>query len=259
MNRGFGNVIDKCEIPTPSAGNMIPTPPTRYPFACYLLLFLSVAMLLPVVTGANAADALSAGFIYDEFPLTLAAGHRTEAAGPFFYHESRETEQTWAFPPLFSYLRDPAMERKEFDFVYPILTYTRFGGQYRLQFFQLLSFAGGETQTESTRKRFTLYPIYFQQRSSDPAENYTALIPFYGHLQHRMFHDEIFFVMFPFYAKTRKKDMITINYLYPFYHQRYGPGLTGWQLWPFYGTEHKDPMMATNRFGFAETVRPAAE
>jgi hypothetical protein len=203
---------------------------------------------------ASAADALSAGFIYDQFPLTLAPGHRTEAAGPFFYKEQKETEETLAFPPIFSYAKDPAVESQEFDFVYPVVTYTRFGGQYRLQFFQLLSFAGGRTQTEDYRNRLTLYPIYFQQRSSDPSQNYTALVPFYGHLQHRMFHDEIFFVMFPFYAKTRKKDMITENYVYPFVHVRYGPGLTGWQFWPFYGEEHKDLTTKTNIWGDAEQI-----
>ena len=46
----------------------------------------------------------TAGPLYDQFPLTLDSGHRTEAAGPFFYDQQRETEKTWAMPPLFSYL-----------------------------------------------------------------------------------------------------------------------------------------------------------
>lgn len=118
----------------------------------------------------------------------------------------------------------------------------------------MLSFAGGPTQTENVRNRFTLYPIYFQQRSSDATQNYIAFVPFYGHLQHRMFHDEIFFVMFPFYATTRKGEMITDNYLYPFFHLRHGPGLTGWQFWPLYGQEHKEVTTRTNSFGDLEQV-----
>src|SRR5262249_44843013 len=54
------------------------------------------------------------GLAYDDFPLTLAPGERTEAAGPFFYTEDKETEKTWAVPPLLSYSRDPAVESKEF-------------------------------------------------------------------------------------------------------------------------------------------------
>ena len=75
-------------------------------------------------------------------------------------------------------------------------------------------------------KRFTLFPIYFQQRSPDPKENYTALASFYGHLRNRLFRDEIFFVMFPIYSETRKRDVVTENYLYPFFDLRHGDGLT---------------------------------
>ena len=105
------------------------------------------------------------------------------------------------------------------------MTYDRYGDQYRWQFFQLLSFAGGPTQRETARDRFTLFPLYFQQRSSDPSENYTAVFPLYGHLKHRLFRDEIFFVMFPLYSETRKKDVVTDNYLWPVFSLRHGDGL----------------------------------
>jgi hypothetical protein len=79
-------------------------------------------------------------------------------------------------------------------------------------------------------------------------------MPFYGHLKNRLFRDEIFFVMFPFYSETRKRDVITDNYLYPFYDVRHGNGLHGWQLWPLVGTEHKDVTTQTNGFSEIETV-----
>ena len=103
-------------------------------------------------------------------------------------------------------------------------------------------------------RRFTLFPIYFQQRSPDPKENYTALVPFYGHLKNRLFRDEIFFVMFPIYSETRKRDVVTDNYLYPFFDVRHGDGLHGWQVWPLVGTEHKDVTTQTNGFGEIETI-----
>ena len=96
-----------------------------------------------------------------------------------------------------------------------VLTHSRYGRQYRWQLFQLFSFAGGLTQTETNRSRFTIFPIYFQQRSSDPAENYTALFPIYGRVLNRLYRDEVFFVVFPLYSKTRKRDVETENYLYP--------------------------------------------
>jgi hypothetical protein len=200
------------------------------------------------------ASGPSFGPLYDGFRLTLDPGYRTEAVGPFFYDQQRDTEHTWAVPPLVSWTTDPAVELKEFDFLYPVMTYDRYGDQYRWQFFQLLSFAGGPSQQENVRSRFTLFPLYFQQRSSDPSQNYTAVVPFYGHFQNHLFRSEVFFVMLPCYVQSRRRDVVTDNYLWPFFSRRRGDGLTGWKAWPIAGHEHKVITTRTNNFGDVETV-----
>lgn len=205
-------------------------------------------------TAAFAQDVFNAGLLYDQFPLTLDSGRRTEAVGPLFYSEQKDSEKTWALPPLFSRYTNPDIETREYDFLYPLLTYEYYGREYRWQFFQLWSYAGGQNQEESENRRFTIFPFYFQQRSPIPEENYTALLPFYGHLQHRLFRDKIFFVLFPIYSQTQKKDVITDNYLWPFFHLRHGDGLFGWQFWPVVGNEHKDVTTKTNGFGDTVTV-----
>jgi hypothetical protein len=213
---------------------------------------LFCAMLLSAV-GARAGDA-DFGPAYQEYKLTLAPGHRTEAAGPFFYDELKESTRLWAVPPLFSRTSDPDIDYEEMDFVYPLLTYDRFGSEYRFQIFQLFSFAGGRTQSETNVSRFTLFPLYFQQRSAIPEKNYTAVIPFYGHLKNRLFRDEVNFVMMPFYVQSRKRDVVTDNYVYPFFHLRHGDGLKGWQFWPITGHEHKVPTTQTNHWGDTESI-----
>jgi hypothetical protein len=222
------------------------------------LLVLTVLVCIALAaTGSQralASDLWNIGPLFDEFDLTLALGHRTEAMGPFFYSEEQDTQHTWAVPPLFSHTWDPVADAEEFDFAYPAFTYDRYGQQYRWQIGQLLSFAGGPTQREGARDRFTIFPVYFRQRSSLPSENYTAVFPFYGHLQNRMLRDEIDFVMFPLYAKSRKGGVVTRNYFYPFYHQREGNGLHGWQFWPAVGNEHKDVTTRTNNFNEVETI-----
>jgi hypothetical protein len=204
---------------------------------------------------AAAAEETDAGFAYDEFDLTLEPGHRTEIAGPFYYDEQKqETLKIWALPPVLSYSSDPATELLEINIAYPVFSYVRYGQQYRWQFFQLLAFAGGPSQNEPVRKRTTIFPLYFHQRSSDPTQEYTAIGPFYGHLQKRLFRDEITYIMFPFYSKTLKKNVVTRNYVYPFGHVREGDGLDGWQIWPFYGVESKGITTKTNGFGDVELV-----
>lgn len=216
--------------------------------------WLVLALVLVSWINAHAADGIHAGLLFDEHELTLTLGERTEVAGPLFYEQQAGEQHTWAFPPFVSMTRNPGLELEEFDILYPILTYDRYGQQYRWQLGQVLAWAGGPTQTASERRRFTLFPIYFQQRSANTNDNYTAVFPFYGHLKHRLFRDEIFFVMFPIYGETHKRDVVNYNYLYPFGNVRHGDGMRGWQVWPFYGQEHKEITTRTNRFGDPETV-----
>jgi len=216
------------------------------------ICYLGLAIGFP--SAAFAGDGFRAGPIFDEFALTLDAGHRREALGPFFYDQRKDSEKTWAVPPLLSYDADPAAETKEFDLLYPVLTCERFGTEYRWQLGQLLSFSGGQNPDDFPARRFTIFPFYFQQRSPDTNKNYTALFPLYGHIRDRLFRDEIFFVLFPIYGESRKRDVVTDNYLYPFFHLRHGEGLQGWQFWPLIGSEHKDVTTKTNGFGETEII-----
>jgi hypothetical protein len=192
--------------------------------------------------------------LFSQFDLTLEPGRRFEAPGPLYYEEESETRKIWAVPPVLSYTKDLGVSLIEFDFLYPVMTYDRYGDQYRWQFFQLLSIAGGPTQTEKVRNRFTLYPFYFKQQSSDSNENYTAYGPFYGHLKNRLMRDEISYIMFPLFSETRKRDVITDNYLYPLFHLRHGNELQGWQFWPLAGHEEKGLTYSTNGFGDVQRI-----
>lgn len=219
-----------------------------------------------------------AGPFVAEFALTLEEGHRTEAFGPLFYRRQTPDEVTFAIPPLFSRLSSPSTDSEEIDFGYPILTYERFGQEYRWQLFQLLSFSGGADQSATNAHKFTLFPFYFQQRSLDPKQNYTALFPLVGRLQGRIFRSEIEFALWPLYLKTtrhgaasdlpddpftapayrflsaRRGETTTYNFVYPIFHLRYGEGLHGWQLWPLIGHEEKVVTQQTNSWGDVVTI-----
>lgn len=199
---------------------------------------------------------LHAGPAYDRYRLTLMPGERTEAAGPIYGFETTATNQSlMRISPLFSIYRDESIPQVEYEFLYPILTYDRFGPEYRFQFFQVFSFSGGQNiKTMKEKRRFTLFPFYFQQRSPIPEENYTALVPFYGHLKNRLFRDQVFFILLPIYLQTVKRDVVTDNYLVPFFDVRHGNGLKGWQFWPLVGHETKAITQSTNIWGEVETV-----
>src|SRR5215469_494977 len=128
---------------------------------------------------ARGADWLHAGPLYDNFQLTLDSGQRTEALGPLFYSEEKDdTQRTWALPPLFVNVTDSALDSHEYDFGYPVLTYRRFGGEYRWQFVQIFSFAGGQNWDAQNARRLTIFPFYFRKRSEEPGQDYKAVFPF---------------------------------------------------------------------------------
>ena len=213
-----------------------------------------LSCILPLPALAQDSGEVAYGPLFSKFDLTLSLGSRNEAAGPLYYSQESGSQRQWALPPFYCYTRTPDVDWTESDIIYPIISYRRFGGQYRFQFVQLFSFSGGQSFDENGVRLFTIFPFYFQQRAPDTNLNYTALLPFYGELKNRLFRDDIKFVMFPLYSETRKKDVVTDNYLYPFFDLRHGDGLKGWQFWPVFGVEHKVPTQSTNMLEVVETV-----
>jgi hypothetical protein len=216
------------------------------------IVIFCCALALPAL--ARGDEDVQAGPLYAEFPLTLTSGHRREAAGPLFYSQQSESQRQWALPPFLCCTRTADVDWSEMELLYPLLTYRRFGGEYRLQIMELFSFSGGHTPEENQVRRFTLFPFFFWQRSPDTNLCFTALAPFYGDLKNRLFRDETKFILFPLYSQTRKKDVVTDNYLYPIFDMRHGDHLTGWQFWPVVGVEHKKPTVRTNMLDEAEIM-----
>jgi hypothetical protein len=219
----------------------------RIPYLHLRWLFFCLAAVLTI-------SGVDLGPIYDRFPLTLDIGKRSEWLGPLVNVEHTTNDWGWTFSPLMSYRKNPGVDNTSFDLLYPILTHDRYGTEYRFQIFQVFSISGGNNQKQEKKKRFTLFPFYFQQRAPDPADNYTALLPIYGTLKNRLFRDRIHFILMPLYVQTDKRGMITDNYLLPIFHLRHGAGVKGWQFWPVVGNEHKEITTRTNGFDEVEVI-----
>ena len=174
--------------------------------------------------------------------------------GPFYAHETRHFGSRVSIAPFFSATRDERLEQSEWDVLYPLLSYDQYGEEKRFHLFQLLSFSAGSTlSADSTPRgsstRQTLFPFFFRQASSDPEKRYHALFPFYGTVKNRLLRDELKVVMFPLYVQTKKRDVVTDNYLVPLFHRRRGNELSGWQIWPLMGWEQKGVTTKTNVMG----------
>jgi len=212
------------------------------------LLALAGAAVAQTLPESEFAD-IAAGPIFDKFGLTLQTGTRTEALGPFYYHQETERATTWGIPPLFAITDSPYYDARDVAILPPLLSYHRYGTQSALMITPLLTFYGGDYQNDVTRQRTMFFPFYFRQKSSNPDLRYTAVFPFYGTVKGIFQRTQAHWVMAPLFIESWKRDVHTKNYLYPIFHTRTGNGLTGWQFWPFYGTESKVPTTRTNDFG----------
>lgn len=254
--------------------------PTSHTLRHLAALGSALAWLAVPAAGEVAAE-IDAGPLWSRHRLTLETGAVTEAFGPFWrisevWPESVAAElgpDDWPSPdrlaepaavsriartltlaPLFTWQERPAVDATSFGFLYPMVTYARYGSESKLQIFQVLSFSGGQTQEGHHDRTWTIFPFFFLRQSEDPARRYAALWPVYGRLQNRLFRDETRFLLWPLYVQTRKGDVVTDNFLAPFVHLRRGEGLSGWQFWPFYGREIKKLTWQTNTTGQVEPV-----
>lgn len=232
---------------------------------------LGLSLLSPLTAWSKGeSPRLMLGPVYQEYSLILHEGTRREAVGPFWYSEEHReplprtdgefrpepgpvTEKITAFPPFFSIQERPQTDGLSWDFIYPAVTYDRFGQERFFQALQLLNFSGGRDADGVTWEKFSFFPIYFQRRASDPRQNYTAVWPIYGHVEKHFFRDKVDWFFWPLYVRTRKRDVVTENFLVPVFHVRHGPGLAGWQFWPLFGTETGTVSTRTNVSGFVET------
>jgi hypothetical protein len=233
----------------------------RAPHRFHFLLLLACLTCRVWAAGSTPAEpARPAGFpawfgpAFTDFGLTLRPGTGTEAFGPLWGTSDSEGEHLWRLSPLVIRLTDPSLERDEWNFLYPAIGYRRYGTEWKLHILQFLSFAGGQTVDGEFKERTTLFPFYFRQESTRATNDYHALLPFYGHIQNRLFRSEINFVLLPLYVQSKKKDFVTDNYLLPFFHRRYGPTVQGWQFWPLIGAEHRAISWRTNTLDEREVV-----
>jgi hypothetical protein len=219
-----------------------------------LLLLAGIALASAAATADEDFAPIAAGPIFDKFGLTLQTGTRTEALGPFYYHQQTAHAKTWGVPPLFAITDSQSLDARDVAILPPLLSYHRYGTQSTLMITPLLTFYGGDYQNDVTRQRTMFFPFYFRQKSSNPDLRYLGIFPFYGTVKGIFQRTEARWVMAPLFIESWKRDVHTKNYLYPIFHTRTGNGLTGWQFWPFYGTESKVPTTRTNDFGDVRVI-----
>ncbi len=90
--------------------------------------------------------------------------------GPLFYKQQKDAEKTGRFRRFFSRTTNPDVEYREDDFLYPLFNYESYGQEYRWQFFQLWSHAGGKEPDDDHLKRSPFFRFTFSNVQRIPTK-----------------------------------------------------------------------------------------
>ncbi|MCF7816520.1 MAG: hypothetical protein K9M54_01460 [Kiritimatiellales bacterium] len=176
--------------------------------------------------------------IYLYFAALLSMGlcsARAEFDWDPFYGQLSSTNgaEFFAVRPFYSSSADPVTERWRKDYLWPL--YTKKGFQEE-QYSRFLFFGySADFTPEDNRHHNWVIPFYFQGVDAN-GESYFALFPIGGTIHEFLGRDEIMFVLFPIFGKSRINEVKTTSVLWPIYSRSQGEKVDRFRVWPLYGT-----------------------
>jgi hypothetical protein len=208
---------------------------------------LALWLLLP--SGAPAADpaeppaagALNLWPIYDDRDDPVDRMHVQSGVGPLltFSRSPDSAAESTALRPLFHWRTDIQPEQTEWEFLYPLMTYSRVEEDAKLQFLQLLNFRFEGSDPKGRENRHELFPIYVSGRT-ETGEGYLVILPFGGWAPNWFWQDEAEFILFPLYARFVKQEASTWYFPWPILSVTRGENRSGFRFVPLYGQDVKE-------------------
>jgi len=190
-----------------------------------------------LVLGASCAAPSSEINLAPLYLRATAPGiQRTEVLGGLARFEESPEWRRWALNPLL-WRERRADGSVQADFALLLGRYEHSPDRNRTQT-RFLPFFLYETERRPDGVQDTdwmVLPFFLGGSSSDGEEDYFAFFPFYGNMKGFLAWEEVRFVLFPFFARTKKlTGTQTTHWLWPFFGYSEGRG-EGWHFWPFYG------------------------
>jgi hypothetical protein len=159
----------------------------------------------------------------------------TAAASSLFpFYDNVQTEQGSFFAVRPFYSHTVVEEGQIRDYLWPIYSRKEFKDEQSsraLIFWYTHKF---DAKDASPRQRNWLLPVYFQGRDVN-GKSYFALFPLGGTIKEFLGRDEIMFVLFSVYGKSRINDVKTTSVFWPIYSHTRGEGIQRDRVFPIYG------------------------
>ncbi len=159
----------------------------------------------------------------------------TAAASNLFpFYDNIQTEQGSFFAVRPFYSHTVVEEGQIRDYIWPIYSRKEFKDEQSSRAMIFWFTHKFDSNDESPRNRNWLLPVYFQGRDVN-GKGYFALFPLGGTIKEFLGRDEIAFVLFPVFGKSRINDLKTTSVFWPIYSRTRGEDIQRDRVFPIYG------------------------
>lgn len=187
------------------------------------------------------AEAMSAeeveadwGFLYSR-ERSLSGTLHSQALGPFLeWSPEDEGDQYLALRPLFSQARDVDTDRLNREALWPLYMTREVRGGFSGRYLILSLYVNHDVDDPESPYRFWIIPFVFRGQGLN-GEPYSALFPIGGSIRNFLLQDQIEFVFFPIWMRTRLNDIETRHWVWPIYKRGGGEGVYHVRVFPFHG------------------------
>ncbi len=138
----------------------------------------------------------------------------------------------WGLRPLFLHYPDRE-ERSRTQFLYPLGRVVRGGGEFNWWLMPIVDYRRQDSEEGRSWSLLALPGLYFSRLPDGRSAN--AWFPFGGHVEELLTFDELDFVLWPLYTRTKRQGRTTYHVPFPFFSYTSAPDGGGWRAWPLVG------------------------
>ena len=206
------------------------------------LFFKFAAAVSLALVFATRADGLVVNywpFYTGERETRDADVHHRQSLGPLFFHHDGERREIRGVRPLWITFESKEREREQFHFLYPLYNRRSDAGGVSRDLLTVVSLSRLE-HGEEEETTFRLFPFIFYRNSPDEDRNHLGFLPVAGNTHNLLGFDRASWVLFPFYIRLDKNDVVTRGHPWPFIRTVRGDETRGLHLWPIHGRVVKE-------------------
>ncbi len=200
------------------------------------LSLLFVGLLISFTSGCMSVGGgkeFDAG-IFASRDVDLSGTARFRALGPFFEKQKAENGDAFrAVRPFYSHIDQPENQKHLTEILWPIGMFKDFREDRYWRFFPAWGRDFNNIEDDS-RWRFNIFPVLFSGQDKS-GEHYFAIFPLGGEIHEFLGRDELIFVLWPLFAHSSVRGIVTKDILWPFVSWTKGEGVDRVRIFPFYG------------------------